>query len=144
MKLTNNFSLEEMTRSSKAVSLGVSNSPNVEQLANLKALCENVLQPIRERFGRPIKVNSGFRCKIVNNSIKGSSPKSDHMYGCAADITAGSKKANRELFAIIVGLANAGKILCRQIIDEYGYSWIHVSINNTHNDERTNQILHLG
>jgi zinc D-Ala-D-Ala carboxypeptidase len=85
MKLTQNFSLSELTRSQTATRKGIVNQPNDEQLANLVALCECVLQPIRDHFGTSVRISSGLRVPELNAAIGGSTT-SDHTRGCAADI----------------------------------------------------------
>lgn len=85
MQLSKNFSLAEMVKSEAAIRLGLDNNPNQEQIENLKTLVKEVLQPIRDNFGKPVKVNSGFRCPYVNLKI-GGSKNSDHCKGLAADI----------------------------------------------------------
>lgn len=75
-----------MCRSTKANELGIDNLPNTECQDNLYWFVENVLDPIREIYGHPIKVNSGFRCKSVNRAVGGDN-KSYHLNGLAADIT---------------------------------------------------------
>lgn len=88
MKLTNNFTLEELTKSETALRQGIDNTPTVEVVENLKLLAEKVLQPVRDHFGRGVKVNSGFRCLAVNaavGGVQGAKP-SDHTRGMAADI----------------------------------------------------------
>lgn len=85
MQLSKNFSLSEMIKSDVAIRLGVDNTPNDEKIANLKDLVKEVLQPIRDNFGKPLKINSGFRCPYVNLKI-GGSKNSDHCKGFAADI----------------------------------------------------------
>lgn len=88
MKLTNNFTLEELTKSETALRQGIDNTPTVEVVENLKVLAEKVLQPVRDHFGRGVKVNSGFRCLAVNaavGGVQGAKP-SDHTRGMAADI----------------------------------------------------------
>lgn len=88
MKLTNNFTLQELTKSETALRQGIDNTPTVEVVENLKVLAEKVLQPVRDHFGRGVKVNSGFRCLAVNaavGGVQGAKP-SDHTRGMAADI----------------------------------------------------------
>jgi zinc D-Ala-D-Ala carboxypeptidase len=80
MKLTQNFSLSELTRSQTATRKGIVNQPNDEQLANLVALCENVLQPIRDHFGTSVRISSGLRVPELNAAIGGSTT-SDHCRG---------------------------------------------------------------
>lgn len=85
MKLTENFSLAEMTKSETALRRGLDNTPGEEEINNLRTLCEQVLQPIRTAYGRGVKVNSGFRHPDVNAAV-GGSRTSDHCRGMAADI----------------------------------------------------------
>ena len=123
MQLTKNFTLEELTRSSKAKALRIDNSPNAEQLSNLKALAENILQPLRDGLGFPIKITSGLRVPALNKAVKGSRT-SQHIYGEAADIKVLGK--NKIIFDWIVENLDFD-----QIIWEFGTdaepSWVHVS-----------------
>lgn len=85
MQLTQNFSLHEMIKSETAVRKGLENNPGPQEIENLRLLCEQVLQPLRDAYGRGIKVNSGFRHPDVNAAV-GGSRTSDHCRGQAADI----------------------------------------------------------
>jgi len=85
MKLSENFSLAEMVKSETALRQGLDNTPGDAEIANLKRLAENVLQPVREAYGKGVKVNSGFRHPDVNAAV-GGSRTSDHCKGMAADI----------------------------------------------------------
>lgn len=85
MQLTKNFSLSEMVKSNTAVRLNIDNTPGEKEVVNLKTLCENVLQKIRDHYGVAVDVSSGFRCAKLNVAVKGS-PTSDHCFGQAADI----------------------------------------------------------
>ena len=85
MKLTKNFTLEEMIKSETALRHGMDNTPGENEIGNLKLLCEKVLQPVRDHFGKGVKVNSGFRHPDVNAKV-GGSRTSDHTRGQAADI----------------------------------------------------------
>ena len=76
MNLSQNFTLQELIKSDTAIRLGIDNNPNADQIEKLKALCENVLQPVRDHFGR-VKVTSGFRTIELCRAI-GSSEKSQH------------------------------------------------------------------
>lgn len=116
MQLTKNFTLEELV----ATKTGVENKPTKEIINNLRNLAEKVLQPARDKYGKSITINSGYRSKLVNSKV-GGSIKSSHLTGEAADITTGNKEQNRILFAIIETLE------FDQLIDEKDMSWIHVS-----------------
>lgn len=137
-KLSKNFTLEEMTNSPTAKRLKIDNTPNAKELANLKALCQNVLQPIRDKRGSAITVNSGFRCDKLNKAV-GGAKNSQHRLGQAADITLGNPRLNKNLFNMIVGMMKKGEIKVGQLIDEYGYRWIHISTPYS----KVNQILHI-
>ena len=132
MKLTQNFSLSELTRSQTATRRGIENQPNDEQLANLVALCECVLQPIRDHFGKSVRVSSGLRVPELNAAIGGSTT-SDHCRGMAADVEVPSVD-NLELARWIEGSGLA----FRQLILEYydgtpDSGWIHVSYDPADN-----------
>ena len=83
MNLSRNFTLSEMTKSDTAIRKGINNNPNAEQIEKLKTLCEKILQPVRDHFGR-VKVTSGFRsvelCQAINSSVN-----SQHAKAEAAD-----------------------------------------------------------
>lgn len=138
MKLSKNFTLSELTYSSTAKANKVDNTPDRWELDNLKKLCNEVLQPIREKYGNSIFINSGYRNPIVNRLVGGAS-NSQHMLGEAADITVGSKSGNKKLFDMILQMIENEEITVGQIIDEKEYSWIHISLPY----KRVNQILHL-
>lgn len=144
MNLSKNFTLAELTASSTAQKLKIVNTPSVTELENLVKLCRNILQPIRDKYGKPIIIGSGYRCPKLNKAVNGAA-NSDHMYGAAADIHTKSDKPadNKELFDIIVKMAQNGEIECRQIIDELNYNWLHLSVNHNKNPYKKNQILHI-
>ena len=83
MNLTRNFTLSELTKSDTAIRRDINNNPNAEQVEKLKALCENILQPVRDHFGR-VKITSGFRSVDLCLAI-GSSANSQHAKAEAAD-----------------------------------------------------------
>lgn len=88
MQLTNNFTLEELTKSETALRQNIDNTPTEDIVTNLRTLAEKVLQPVREHYGKGVKVNSGFRSMAVNaavGGVQGAKP-SDHTRGMAADI----------------------------------------------------------
>lgn len=85
MKISKNFSLEEFTRSDTAQRLKIDNAPRTEQIINLCALVHHVLQPLRDHYGQPVKISSGYRCSKLNKAVGGVT-NSQHMRGQAADI----------------------------------------------------------
>jgi uncharacterized protein YcbK (DUF882 family) len=85
MNLSPHFTLKEMLRSEVAKKRKIENRINDEEVDNLVRLCTKVLEPLREHFGVPIKINSGFRCRDLNDAVKGAD-NSYHMKGRAVDI----------------------------------------------------------
>lgn len=121
LKLSDHFTLWEFLYSDTAVKHGLMGKQleiSSEHVYNLKRLCDNVLEPLRLKFG-VVVVTSGYRCKELNR-IVGSSPTSQHTVGEAADVTV--SKGNREAFEWL-----AKNVVFDQLIDEYNFSWVHVS-----------------
>ena len=139
MKLSDNFTLEELIYSSTAEAKGINNKPNQDEIENLKNLCVNVLQPIRDKYGKAIYINSGYRCPILNRAV-GGVPTSQHQSGMAADISVHDYDENKKLFNMIVEMQKNGEIQFDQLIDESNYSWIHVSYDK---NRLRNQVLKL-
>jgi len=127
MNLSKNLTLKEVTKSNTAIRKGINNEPNAEQLENLKVLATEVFQKIRDHFGVPIKVTSGFRSEALNKAVKGSKT-SDHMKGCAIDIDMDGTPdiTNAQVFNFI-----KDNLTFRQLIWEFGNDtnpdWVHVS-----------------
>ena len=138
VKLSKNFTLEEMTASATAKRLGIDNTPNAKEQEELRKLCQNILQPIRDRRGSAITVTSGYRCEKLNK-IVGGSATSQHRFGQAADSTLGNPTLNKKLFNMIVDMINKKQIKVGQLIDEYGYRWLHISLPYT----KVNNIIHI-
>jgi uncharacterized protein YcbK (DUF882 family) len=118
--LSANFTLREMTKSDYAIRRGILNNPGPAEIENLRALCVNVLQPLRDKFG-VVRITSGFRNASVNIGI-GGSRNSDHCRGMAADLEVPGV-SNRMVIAWI-----RKHLQFKQLILEYGDSgWVHVS-----------------
>lgn len=130
------FTIEELSRSDKAKRMGMSNVPPKEQEENLVALVDSVLDPLREAYGSPIYVNSGYRSVGLNELIKGAK-NSQHTKGEAADITTGSTTDNEKLFNMIIEL----QLPFDQLINENNFSWLHISHKSKGRNRK--QILHL-
>jgi len=125
------FTIGEFTRSEKAEKYGINNKlPSQKESDNIYRLVKNVLDPLREAYGKPIHVTSGYRCQKLN-ALVGGSPTSDHMTGCAADIqgTPRTHDENSRLFRLIQDM----KLPFDQLIDEKGMQWVHVSFRATGN-----------
>lgn len=120
-KLSEHFTLEELTLSPTAVLKGIDNTPTPEALKNLKELCENLLEPIRQLTGQPVTVSSGYRSEAVNKAV-GGVKKSQHVTGQAADINCHAI-GQKNLFDLI----RKSGLPFDQCIEEFG-SWVHVSI----------------
>lgn len=140
--LSKNFTYEELTHSATAKRLKINNTPNNEEKGKLKKLAETILQPIREKYGRPIVVTSGFRCVKLNLAV-GGVKSSQHCKGEAADIrsVSDSVKDNKELFDLVLQMIKNKEITVGQLIDEYGYNWVHVSLPRL--GKTNNQVLHI-
>ena len=132
MNITKNFTLKELTKTNT----GITNEPNKQELQALIALSGKVLQPLRDIYGKPITVNSGFRNYAVNKAV-GGAKGSQHSKGEAADLTTHTKEGNKQLFDII-----KNELEFDQLINEYDYSWIHVSY--AVNRKNRKQILKIG
>ena len=145
MNLSRNFTLSELTKSDTAIRKGINNNPNAEQIEKLKALCENILQPVRDHFGR-VKVTSGFRSVDLCLAI-GSSSNSQHAKAEAADFEvigvdnaelADWIKDNLPYDQLIVeyytpGEPNSGWIHCSYVADQprASYLWAYRSEGKT-------------
>lgn len=116
------FTIEEMIKSSTATAKRIDNTPNQTVIDSLTKLIEAVLDPLREWYGKPIRVNSGYRCEALNKAVGSKAKNSQHLYGEAADITVGSKTENEKLFNYI-----KDNLPFDQLINESNFSWVHVS-----------------
>lgn len=118
------FSIAELTKSSTAIKKKINNTPTKEVENNLNQLIDNILDPLREAWGQPIIVGSGYRCEALNKAVGGAT-HSQHKLGQAADIhtKSDSVEDNKKLFELIKQL----KLPFDQLINEYNYNWIHVS-----------------
>lgn len=125
------FTLEELC----ATKTGLTNIPTWQAVENLKALVNNVLDPLRESWGKPIIVTSGFRCKAVNDKVGGVAT-SQHTKGEAVDIDIGTQEQNKELFDFI---RKSGITFDQLLLENHG-DWIHISYNINKNRQ---QILYI-
>ena len=133
------FTIEELCASDTARARNIPNHPTSEARENLTRLIDRVLDPIREAWGGPITVNSGFRAQLLNKA-GGGVKTSQHLSGEAADITVGSQADNQRLFELAVSLQKEGKLAFAQLIDESNYAWVHISYRQGRN---RGQVLHL-
>ena len=120
------FSINELTSSATALREGIDNRPSKCAYHLLHVLADQLLDPIREAWGEPIVVSSGYRCKQLN-ALVGGAKYSHHLLGCAADIIAGHRADHRKLFKIIQQMHQEGRIKFTQLIWEGDGRWIHIS-----------------
>ena len=132
VRLSKNFSLQEYTKSQTAVRQGIDNNPSEEHLTKAKALFENVIQPVRDKFGVTV-INSGYRGPQLNMAVGGSS-NSQHCKGEALDLDMDGRDGptNREVFEFI-----RKELIFDQLIwefgDDYNPNWVHVSFSQSIN-----------
>ena len=133
MKLTENFSLNELTKSQTAERKGIDNTPSTEHQENLKSLCEMILQPIRDHFGQVVSVSSGYRSPELCVAI-GSSTKSQHASGCAADFEIFGV-SNKELADYINENLDYDQLILEywKGENEPNSGWVHCSYTNGSN-----------
>lgn len=129
------FTISEFLFSERAIAKKIWNGANREVEDNLIALVSAILDPLREKYGKPITVSSGYRCRALNNVTPNASRTSQHLTGEAADITVKSKNGNRQLAKMIIDMG----LPFDQMIDECNYDWVHVSYKRVGNNRR--QIL---
>lgn len=142
MQLSRNFSLDELCYSDVARANNILNRPSQDsQIVELTALCQKVLQPLREWFGKPLKLNSGFRSLILNAYV-GGVVGSQHTKGQAADINVGNDREVAEGF--IAYMQRVGIPFDQAIVehDKKGNLWLHVS-HCANGQNRGNVILNL-
>lgn len=130
--ISEHITYEEATQSPTALRSGINNQPNDIQLGNMVLVSEKCFEPLRKWYGKPIKINSFFRCETLNKVV-GGAKNSQHVEGCAIDMSAGSKEENKKIFE----WAKAN-LQYDQLINEYNYSWVHISYKNVKN---RNQVL---
>ena len=138
MKLSENLTLAEVVKSQTATRLGLSNAPTIEHMENLKAVAKCIFQPIRDHFGKPIAITSGYRSKVLNAAI-GGSLRSQHSLGQALDLDADvfGDLTNADIFYFV-----KDNLEYDQLIWEFGDDeqpdWVHVSYKKEGNNRYQN------
>lgn len=125
------FTVKELTKSQKAEKLGINNAPSKEVKENLEHLAVNLLDKVREMWGKTLIVNSGYRCTELNKAV-GGVVNSNHLTGEAVDITTGTKEGNLKLFEII----KSSNLVWDELIDEAKGSWIHLALRKSNNRQK--------
>ena len=135
------FTIRELIKSTTAIERHIDNSPNKEVERSLTALVEKILDPLREAYGKPIIVTSGYRCARLNKVV-GGAPSSQHVKGEAADIRSvqDTPEENKKLYNLIVKL----KLPFDQLINEHGYDWVHVSFGARHRRQQLRAVWKNG
>lgn len=118
-KIINYFSLDELCKSDTATKNNITNVPEIKSIHNLQCLIKEVLNPLRTKFGKPILVTSGYRCKKLNELV-GGVENSQHLTGSAADIIPVNKDDLQKLFDIAKDQGNFDQLI-------WEGSWIHIS-----------------
>lgn len=131
------FTIAELTDSALARQLHIDNTPTPEVTENLTALAVHILDPARESLQKPIRVNSGYRCKTLNKCVGGAN-NSQHLTGEAADICTESLQENRKLFDILLNMPFDQLIWERG--NSQGPAWIHVSYRRNGNNR--GEVIH--
>ena len=126
--ISKHIALQEAIESQTALRLGIKNTPNEVELEAMKYVAENLFEPIREWYSKPIIVSSFYRCRELNKAVKGSLT-SGHVLGNSIDISAGSKAENKKIFDFI----KLSGLDFDQVINEYNYTWIHISLKKSGN-----------
>ena len=129
MRLTRNFTYEELRRSDVAERRGINNSPRTKEeekrvIENLKALCMEVLQPLRDFLGKPVVISSGYRCPELNKAV-GGVRNSQHMKGEAADIHVENTEHLLKIMHFIMDETDFDQVIWER--NRAGTQWVHVS-----------------
>lgn len=125
--ISKHITFKEATQSNTAIRFGIKNNPNSIELEAMKLVANELFEPLREWYGKPIKINSFFRCEELNKKV-GGSKTSGHVLGNSIDIDAGSVEENRKLFNYI-----KDNLMFDQLINEYNFSWVHISYKKNAN-----------
>jgi len=133
--ISKHISYDEATMSPTALRLKITNEPTGAILENMKLVAEKCFEPLREWYGKPLKINSFYRCTLLNSAVKGS-PTSDHIKGCSIDLTGGSKEENKKLHDWC-----RDNLKFDQLINEYNYSWVHISYRKEGNRNQLKVIV---
>lgn len=142
-KLSPHFALSEFTSSATATAQHIDNTPSQSVIANLQLLCEKILEPLRNAYGKPIIVSSGYRSPELNRAINGAK-NSQHVLGQAADIvpryqSGWSDLQRRQECQRLFDLIRQLRLPFDQLIDEKNFSWVHVS----YGERNRRQVLRL-
>ena len=125
IQLSEHFTLSEFTKSITADRLGIENKPDYRQRLALQHLCREVLEPLRQHYGKPIRITSGFRCEALNKAVGGVG-RSQHLFGEAADLSVPNEQVARDWFQWIVNNTDFDQLLFEHS-RRYHNCWLHIS-----------------
>lgn len=134
-KLSPHFTLGELCKTS---AMGIDNTPSHAAVLNLKNLCENWLEPLRQRYNKPILINSGFRSEAVNKAI-GGVKGSNHLTGCAVDIRVTGPEQAIRYACILLDIADESKRDFDELLIERspkGTYWLHFAVRPSGNRKK--------
>ena len=123
-QLTEHFKLEEFTRSATAIRHGWDNTPTQAEIDNLQRLCENILEPLRRRFG-VIRITSGYRSKQLNKAV-GGAERSRHLYGEAADVFIPNAEVGKKMYLFLRSLEDYDQVIY-EVDPNSRRQWLHIS-----------------
>jgi hypothetical protein len=123
-RISKHITFKEATFSATAQRLGIKNEPTLDHLKAMITVAEKCFEPLREWYGKPLRINSFYRGKELNKAVKGSLT-SQHCKGEAIDIDAGSIEENKKIHDWI-----KNNLDFDQLINEYNYSWVHISFTD--------------
>lgn len=126
------FSIEELCASDVAKKHGIDNTPSAPVVANLQKLITNCLNPVREIYGSPIIISSGYRCKALNEKVGGVA-NSQHLTGCAADLVPDHGGTLKGIFEACVKFGNYDQLIIEE--NNKGNRWVHVSYSEQNRRE---------
>lgn len=133
-----NFTIQEFIYSKRAIELNIDNTPNETIISNINELIENLLQPIRDAYGKPIIITSGYRCELLNNAV-GGVKTSSHLKGYAADCVCSNMKEFDDFCNVVKDYVIKNNIAFDQIIIERnskGNKWLHIAIRRNNKQQR--------
>ena len=139
IQLSEHFTLNEFTKSITAERLGIKNEPDYEKVQAMKQLCREVLEPLRQHYGKPIRITSGYRCEELNRAVGGVG-RSQHMLGEAADLSVPNEQVARDWFQWIARNTDFDQMLFEHSA-RMRNRWLHLSCRTNRRENRHQAIF---